>query len=264
MLNSRSTVALAFLLTALTGCGTTPQPSGQAAQEVLVFAAASTAEAVDEIKRQFEADAGVRVRTSFAGSSTLAEQIIHGADANLFLSANRAWANRVEAAGLVAQRRDLLGNRLVIVVPGDSTLDIRELRNLAQPAVQHLALADPQAVPAGKYAKQAMEKLGVWEAVKPKVVAAADVRQALVYVETGAAEAGIVYATDAAVGKSVRVAAQIDPQWSEPIRYSAVLLKHAAGNAAAESFYRHLSSPAAAKVFERRGFIVLADGTQNP
>jgi molybdate transport system substrate-binding protein len=258
-----------LLLAALAGCsGTAPKDAGDvqgdARGEVLVFAAASAADAMDEIKRRFEQESGARVLTSYAGSSTLAQQIVHGADADVFLSADAAWADYIEAESLAAKRRDLLGNRLVVIASKDSTLDLRKPGDLATEAVRHLALADPDAVPAGKYARQALAKLGIWEAVKKKVVPAADVRQALAYVETGAAEAGIVYATDAAVSKTVKVVAAIPPEWTEPIRYCAVLLKHGAGNPAAEAFYRHLFSPAAAEVFQRHGFVVLQDRTSGP
>jgi molybdate transport system substrate-binding protein len=265
---SRSTASslLSLLIAAMAGCGgTAPNGAddvqGKTAGGVLVFAAASTADAMDEIKRRFEQESGARVRTSYAGSSTLAQQIVQGADADVFLTADAAWADFVEAESLAAQRRDLLANRLVVIACKDSMLDLRKPGDLATEGVKHLALADPQSVPAGKYARQALVKLGIWEAVKKKVVAAADVRQALAYVETGAAEAGIVYATDAAVSKSVQVVAEIPPQWTEPIRYCAVMLRHGAGNPAAELFYRHLFSPAAAEIFQKHGFVVLQDRT---
>ena len=251
-------------LVALAGCGSAPQNpgggQGRADGEVLVFAAASTADALDEIKRHFEQDSGVHVLTSYAGSSTLAQQILHGAGADVFISADEKWADYIETQSLAAERRDLLGNRLVVIAPKDSTLGLQKPQDLTGDAVKHLALADPLGVPAGTYAKQALVKLGIWEALKKKVVAAADVRQALAYVETGAAEAGIVYATDAAISKAVKVVAEIPVQSTEPIRYCAVLLKHGAAHTAPESFDRHLFSPAAAKVFQKYGFVVLQDG----
>ena len=121
-----------------------------------------------------------------------------------------------------------------------------------------LALGDTASVPAGKYARQALEKLGLWDKLKPKVVAAADVRQALVYVETGAADAGIVYATDAAMSGKVKVAADIPEKLTGSVRYPLVLLKHGEGREAAEAFYRYLASPDAATVFVKHGFVVLS------
>ena len=125
------------------------------------------------------------------------------------ISADEASADLLAKQSLVAESKLLLGNRLVVVVPIDSRLDIHRPADLASATVDRLALGDPDSVPAGKYAKKALEKLGLWDKLKTKVAAAGDVRQALAYVETGAAAAGIVYATDAAASKKVRVACEI-------------------------------------------------------
>ena len=225
---------------------------------ILVFAAASTTNALDEIKAQFTNGSGVAVQTSYASSSTLVQQIVHGAEADLFLSADAKWADYLVKQGQMLQRQDLLGNRLVIVVPAASRIEVKKAEDLLAPGIEHLALGEPQSVPAGIYAKQALTKLGLWERLKAKVVSAEDVRHALVYVETDSAEAGIVYATDAAVSKRVKVAAEISEKLTGPVRYPLVLLKHGEGSAAARSFYRYLNSPAAAKVFQKYGFTVLS------
>jgi molybdate transport system substrate-binding protein len=226
---------------------------------VVIFAAASTTNAIDEIKAAFAKQNGVEVRASYAASSALAQQIANGAEADVFISADQKWGDHVADKVPVARRRSLLGNRLVIVVPADSTLKVQKPEDLLAEGVKHLALADPAAVPAGKYAKQALTKLGLWEKLQKKVVPGADVRQALAYVETAAAEAGIVYATDARISRKVRVAAEIPAGLTEPVRYPALLLKRAEGNAKAVSFYEYLGSPEAKKVFEDRGFEVLAE-----
>ena len=257
-----------LLIIALTGCGTNPtgKPgvtgrSSAAKGFVTVFAAASTANVLDEIKAAFTNRTGAEVQSSYAASSALAQQIENGAEADLFISADSKWADYVEDKVPVAKRRDLLGNRLVIVVPSDSDLKLARPENLATAAIEHLALADPDAVPAGRYAKQALTALGIWEKLKQKVAPAEDVRHALAYVETGAAEAGIVYATDAAISKNVKVAAEIAANLTEPVRYPVLLLIRGAGNRSAEAFYDYLSSPQAVKVFEKFGFIVLARTT---
>ena len=239
----------------MAGCGTADQKPGDQGL-VVVFAAASTTNAVDAVKAAFSRNTGAEVRTSYAASSTLARQIENGAEADLFISADVKWADYIEGKLPVAKRRNLLGNRLVIVVPADAKLKLTKPEDLVSDDVQHLALGDPDAVPAGRYAKQALTRLGIWEKLKGKVAAAEDVRHALTYVETGAAEAGIVYATDAAVSKKVRVAVEIPANLTEPVRYPVLLLKRAAGNKAAESFYDYLGSPEATQVFEKFGFDV--------
>jgi molybdate transport system permease protein len=226
--------------------------------ELLVLAAASTTDALEQISASFmRLHPHVTVRTSFGASSTLAKQIVAGAEADVFLSASREWAELLETKQLVARQRDLLGNRLVVVMPIASPLMIAKPADLLDPAVRHLALADPQGVPAGVYAKKALETLKLWQALEPRVAAAADVRQALQFVATGAAEAGIVYASDAQADPQVRVACEFDPAISASIRYPLVLLKRAKDNAAARDFYEFLSSPAATTAFESHGFLVL-------
>ena len=238
--------------------------AARAGQTVLVFAAASTTNALDEIKAQFTKDSGIVVRTSYAASSTLAQQVLHGAEADLFLSADAKWVQYLAKEDQVVQQRDLLGNRLVIVVAADSKIEVKRPEDLLASGIEHLALGEPQSVPAGIYAKQALTKLGLWDELKAKVVAAEDVRYALTYVETGSAEAGIVYATDAAIGKRVKVVAEIPEKLTGPVRYPLALLKHGERSAAAQSFYRHLSSPAAAKVFRKYGFTVLSETKAAP
>jgi molybdate transport system substrate-binding protein len=223
---------------------------------ISLFAAASTGEALDDIAASYEKSRRVRIERNYTATSTLAQQIELGAGAHVFLSASEEWADRLDRRGFVAQRRALLGNRLVVVAPIDSNLAIDEPSDLAASQVEHLALADPEAVPAGVYAKRTLTKLDLWDDVAGKVVTAEDVRQVLSFVETGAAAAGIVYATDAAASARVRVAFQFSPDATGPIVYEAILLKTARGDSAAESFYNYLRSPDAADIFRKRGFVV--------
>jgi molybdate transport system substrate-binding protein len=227
-------------------------------ETVLLFAAASATSALDEIKAHFTKDSGVAVQTSYAASSTLAQQILHGAEADLFLSADAKWADYLAQRDQVVRQQDLLGNRLVIVVPADSKIEVKKPEDLLAAGIEHLALGEPQSVPAGIYAKQALTRLDLWERLKGKVVAAEDVRHALTYVETGSAEAGIVYATDAAISKKVKAVFELPEKLTGPVHYPLALLKHGERSAAAQSFYRYLGSPAAAKVFQKYGFTVLS------
>jgi molybdate transport system substrate-binding protein len=223
---------------------------------VRLFAAVSTKEAVEQIGRDFESESGTPVRCTFAASSTLARQIEHGIDADLFLSADERWADRVAAAGLVAARRDLLSNRLVVVTPDAHPLSLQRLSDLAGAKIQRLALAlDP--VPAGHYAREALEKAGVWEQVRKRVREAGDVRATLALVERAEADAGIVYSTDTIMSKNVRIALPIPEELHAPIRYPLVLLQRGGASAPARAFYDFLGSEKAGARFRAAGFVLV-------
>jgi molybdate transport system substrate-binding protein len=232
--------------------------SARGEDTVVVFAAASTTNALDEIKAEFTKDSGVTIETNYAASSTLAQQILNGADAHVFISADLKWAEHLASKEQVARQRNLLGNRLVVVVPVDSQLKIARPEDLLDARVEHVALGETESVPAGRYAKQALVKLNLWDRLAAKVVAGEDVRQTLAHVETANAEAGIVYATDAAISKKVKVACEISEKLSDPIRYPVVLLKHAQDHSAAKTFYDYLGGDKAVKIFEKYGFTVLS------
>jgi molybdate transport system substrate-binding protein len=230
------------------------------AGKVVVSAAASTVDALEELEAKFERiHPKVDVELSFLASSTAAKQIAAGSPADLFLSASDDWADFLEKNNRVAKRRELLGNRLAIVTAKDSPLKIERAEDLAGKPIRAIALADPDAVPAGIYARQALEKLKLWETVKDKYVGAANVRQAMQFVESGAAEVAIVYQTDAQASKKLKAAVRLDTKLSAPIRYPMVLLKSASDNRAAAAFYEYLSSTDAEQTFRDRGFLVGKD-----
>lgn len=265
MLRTSWTAIIGSLAIGATACNAFAADEASLSGKVLILAAASTTDAIEELAKEFEREhPQVTIRTSFAASSTLARQIEAGAGADLFLSASRQWAEELAKKELVARQIDLVGNELVIVVPKDSKLAIKDTKDLAQPAVKHVALADATSVPAGIYAKQALEKLGLWKSLARKATGAADVRQALQQVELGAAEAGIVYASDAVTSKSVRVSAKIDRGLTDEISYPLVLLKQGSQNKAAVAFCEFLSSRAAHQVFERHGFLILSTAAEKP
>ena len=243
--------AAAAAVAALLGLGAPAR-----ADEVLVFAASSLSDAVTEIARGFEARTGHKVVASFAGSNELARQIRAGAPAGVFVSAHPGRVDELEKAGLVVEgnRIDLLGNRLVVVVPAGSRLAIERLEHLA--AARRIALADPQAVPAGIYARQWLEARGMWAVLAERVVPAVDVRGALAAVDAGAADAAVVYKTDLSAARSTRLAFEVPAAESPRILYPAALLQPK--SPAARAFYAHLRSAEARAVFERLGFEVLA------
>jgi molybdate transport system substrate-binding protein len=221
----------------------------------LVFAAASTSEALTEIGRQFEADRHSPVQFSFGASRDLARQVRAGAPADVLVSADAETIDALEKDGLVrsADRRTLVSNTLVVIVPAEAPAVVHVPADLK--AVPHLALGDPATVPAGSYAAQWLRAAGLWEAVQDRLVPSLDVRAALGAVEAGRAEAGIVYRTDAAVSVRVRVAFEVPAENAPPIHYVAARLK-ASTNATAAPFFEYLFSPSARAIFSRHGFAV--------
>lgn len=237
-------------------------PTALRAAEVLVFAAASTKDAVEEIGRLFAAAGLGEVTPVFAASSTLAKQIDNGAPADLYLSADVRWMDYLAERDLVASgsRIDLLGNRLALVAPRDSdwTLDLAAGAPLAERLGEgRLAMGDPDHVPAGRYGKAALEALGLWSAVESNLARAGDVRAALALVERGEAAAGIVYTSDAAASKRVRVVDTFPASSHPEIVYP---LARVAGHDRPEvlAFYDFLARPEARTVFADHGFIPLA------
>jgi len=225
-------------------------------QPILVSIAASTTDAAESLADRFTADTKLPVTLNAGDSSTLAAQIVAGAPAALFLSANRKWADFVNEKGLAVESTPLLGNRLVLIVPVGNPAKVTSLADLTAAAVRRLALAGP-AVPAGMYARQALTKLNLLSALETegKIVDGDNVRVALAFVERGEAEAGIVYATDARIAPGVEVVAEIDPSLHDKIIYPLMLLKAGADDPDARRLFEYLQSPAAAAVFEKFGFI---------
>jgi molybdate transport system substrate-binding protein len=237
----------------LPGCGPPGGGPERPPEPVTVFAAASTKEAIEQVARDFQGENGTPVEMSLGPSSGLAKQIEQGASADLFLSADQASADYLASNQLVSARRNLLTNRLVVVVPTTPDVGVRELRDLADPRIRRLALAEPK-VPAGEYARQALRKAGVWDKVEDRVVGGIDVRATLQFVARGEAEAGLVYRTDALGQTRVRVAVEVEPGLHDPIRYPLVLLRREPMKEAARRFYDYLGSEKTAGVFERAGF----------
>jgi molybdate transport system substrate-binding protein len=228
------------------------------AERVLVFAAASTTEALQEAGRVFSKEHGHTVEFAFGASSDLARQAVAGAPADAFLSADTVKLDQVEKAGLIqaGTRTELLSNRLVVVVPVDSKHKVASAADLR--AMKRLSLADPAAVPAGLYAKAWLEKAGVWKELEPRVVPALDVRAALSAVEAGRVDAGVVYATDAAMSKRVRVVFSIPEAEGPRIVYPVAALSGGKASQAGAAFVRFLKGDTARRIFERHGFLFLA------
>jgi molybdate transport system substrate-binding protein len=249
-------VSLILLLGSATGSVT-----AHAADEVTVLAAASLTDALGRIDADFEQARGHKVRAVFGGSSALAKQLEKGAPADLFISADVPWMDYVAKANLIdpASRTDLLGNRLVLVGPADSAATVTIDQNLDLAGLLKggkLSVADTNAVPAGKYAKAALEKLGLWSKAEPSLAQNENVRAALALVERGEAPLGIVYRTDAMVAK-VKVLGTFPADSHPPIIYPAALTVSGANAEAAKAYLDYLKSEAAKAVFEQAGFVIL-------
>ncbi len=236
-------------------------PPTRAQEPVTVFAAATLTDTVGRIAELYETETGSPVRLSFAASSTLARQIVAGAPADIFLSANERWMDYVADAGLIdaATRASVLGNRLVLIAPADSPLDRLtvdgglDLDALVDGG--RIAMADPDHTPVGLYAKDALESLGLWEQAAPRLARTAEVRAAVALVASGEAPLGVVYATDAAVSPDVKVVGLIPPESHAPISFSFAVIAGASAPAVMEVF-AFLGGPEARAVFTEAGFEV--------
>ena len=236
--------------------------------DVLVFTAASTTNAVNEIAKLAASEGLPKIVPSFASSSALAKQIANGAPADSFISANVKWMNFLEEKKLIETRTrvDLVGNRLILIAPANGRLakmsTAGELSKgyplAANLAGGKLAMGNPDHVPAGLYGKEALTNLGLWAGVEKSVAAAANVRGALALVERGEAEAGIVYATDAAIiASKVAVIGTFPESSHKRIIYPAAIIAGRAGHDA-QNVYAFLASRKAAEVFQRYGFKLIA------
>ncbi|MGK9164844.1 molybdate ABC transporter substrate-binding protein [Inquilinus limosus] len=252
-------VLLAGALGAVTTFGA---PVAAKAQDVTVFAAASLKDALDAVNAQWQADAKHKATISYAASSALAKQIESGAPADIFISADLDWMNHLADRKLIRPetRTTLLGNRLVLVAPKDSAVQLAIGPNfeLAEALGDgRLAMADVKAVPAGKYGQAALQTLGVWSSVEGKVAQAENVRATLALVSRGEAPLGIVYQTDAAADPGVKIIGTFPADSHPPILYPVAVLADSS-RPEAQAFVDYLKSPAARPLFEKQGFTVLA------
>jgi len=239
-------------------------PAAAQNRDVLVFAAASLKNALDEIAAQWQRQTGKKVVISYAGSNNLIKQIEQGAPADIFASADIDWMDYGQEKRLIKAetRTNLLGNRIVLVAPKDSApiINIQPGLDLAAALKGgRLAIANVDAVPAGKYGKAALEKLGAWDRVKDKIAQTESVRAALLLVSRGEAPLGIVYETDAASEPAVKIVGTFPDDTHPPIIYP-IALTADSRNPDAAAFLDFVRSPAARPAFERQGFTVLGPG----
>jgi molybdate transport system substrate-binding protein len=250
------------LLLLFCSCIASAAPGAEREKPVLlVLAAASLTNVLGEMSPLWEKQSGARIKLSFAASSVLARQIEAGGQADVFVSADQQWMDYLQTRGLLdeSSRRDLVGNRLVLIAPADSEVDLTIARGF--PLLQalqggRLSTGDPDTVPVGRYARSALISLGVWDEVANRLVRADNVRSALMFVARGETPLGIVYATDALMDRKVRVVDTFPAGMHEPITYPAAAMRGARSQATA--YLAYLAGDEAAPVWKRYGFLPLA------
>ncbi|UKS30973.1 molybdate ABC transporter substrate-binding protein [Paenibacillus sp. HWE-109] len=235
----------------------TPVPTEKV--ELTISAAASLTDAFKEIQTNYEGkNKQIKLNFNFGASGALQQQIEQGAPADLFFSAATKNMKALVDKQLIdtAQQKNLLINELVVVVPADGKVAVQKADDLTNDAIKHLAVGEPQTVPAGSYAKEALTNAKLWDTLQPKIVQGKDVRQVLTYVESGNAEAGFVYKTDALTSKSVKVAFSVDPKSYTPIEYPAGIVKATKHSKETADFYAYLQTKEAQDVFVKFGFSI--------
>jgi molybdate transport system substrate-binding protein len=236
-------------------------PASAQAEKLIVFAAASLKDALDEVNAAYQREKGQKTATSYAASPTLAKQIEAAAPADVFISADLDWMDYLAKRNLIKPetRANVLGNRLVLIAPANSAAKLGIAPNfpLAQALGNgRLAIADPNGVPAGRYGKAALESLGVWSSVADRLAPAENVRATLALVSRGEAPFGIVYQTDAASDKAVKIVGTFPQDTHPPIIYPIAVVTSST-NRGAPAYIAFLKSPAARPIFEKQGFTVL-------
>jgi molybdate transport system substrate-binding protein len=233
----------------LTGC------SGDSVgrrDEVLVFAAVSVTNALNEAVALYETASETNVTISYAGSQILAQQIASGAPAQLFVSAGESPVQFLRERSMVGSEVGLIANKLVVITR--TSLEEQSLFALSSPKVERIALADPDLAPAGSYSREALRAAGLWESLQPKIVLGQDVRSTMAFVEAGNADVALVYATDAAIARGVETLDIVPHDSYGPIVYPIVTVKSEGSTEAADAFVKFLLSPDAQEIFLSHGF----------
>lgn len=229
---------------------------------LLVSAAISLKDAFDEVKKEFESEnRSINIAYNFASSGALQLQIEQGAAVDVFASAGEAQMNSLEQKGLLLEgtRRAFARNTAVLVVPREGGQPISSFSDLTKPEIKHIAIGNPSSVPAGEYAKQILESVGVWNDIQTKIVLAENVRQVLTYVEQGNVEAGIVYGTDAATSEKVRVAANAPAGSSKPISYPVAVIASTKSPKEARALVDFITGEKGRAILSKYGFLTPAE-----
>lgn len=257
-----SIVLMIFLLILITtSCSQQGKDSSKATEsnvELLISAAISLTDALNDMKEVYEKEHnGVTLTFNLGGSGKLAQQIEQGAPADLFLSADTKWMEELESKSLIVAntRVDFTGNKIVLIANKDKDQEISSFNDIDVTKLTHIAIGEPESVPAGKYAKEALTTIGKWNSIEPKLVLAQNVRQVLTYVESGNADIGFVYSSDAATSDEIIVTAEADTKWHSPIIYPAAVTADSKNQAEAKKFVGFLQSEQGQTILAKYGFV---------
>ncbi len=259
MKNTQKIVLIAmtmFMLVLTSACG---QATKQTNVKLTISAAASVRNSIEEIKATYAAiNPDVELVLNFGGSGSLQKQIEEGAEVDIFISAAAKQMDALSEKGLILEdtREDLLGNSIVLVIPADST-SVASFENLADDNVKSIALGEPKSVPAGQYSEEALKSLGLLDRITPKAVYAKDVKEVLTWVETGNADAGIVYKTDAVASDKVKIVSEAPSGSYSPVVYPSAVMKETKNLSEAQEFINYMYSDDAKPVFEKYGFVFM-------
>jgi molybdate transport system substrate-binding protein len=254
---------ISLLILFLTACSTNmskEEANQHKKVEITISAAASLNDALNEIKTHFEkTNQQISLLYNFGGSGALKQQIMQGAPVQIFISASKEHFNELSKKDLIDSKNqmDLLSNQLVLITNKRQPIPLKSFDDLQKEGINKVAIGAPASVPAGMYAKQTLQSLGIWEGMHAKLIETKDVRQVLTYVETNSVDAGIVYMTDIKVSDKVKVIAIAPEQTHDPIIYSAGIIKSSAHQKEVSLFYDYLHSPTARDIFKKYGFQVL-------
>lgn len=228
--------------------------------ELTISAAASLTDAFEEVKQAFQKEhENLKINFNFAASGDLQQQISNGAPVDFFISAALDKFETLLSEGAIEenQHKDFLQNELVLILPADSTADVTSFADLTADEIGKIAVGTPESVPVGKYSKQSLEHLGIWEELADKIIFAKDVREVLNYVDTGNVDAGFVYKTDAATSEKSKIVATAEDGYHERVIYPAGVIKDSKHKEEAIIFYEFLQSDLAVNILEAHGFKVL-------
>jgi len=255
-------ILISFIVSNLVLFGCIQNQNKDETVELLVSAAASLTDALEEIKELYtEENKNITVTYNFAGSGSLQQQIEQGAPVDVFISAASRYMNDLEQKNLIMDgtRIDLVMNKLVLIVPAASDVQSDDFQVLVKDEIKKIAIGEPASVPAGKYATQVFEHFGILKDIEAKFIYGKDVRQVLTWVETNNVDAGIVYASDAVQADKIRILSEAPEGSHEPIIYPAAVIKNSRHAEQAQNFLDFLTTSRAQEIFARHGFSVLID-----